>query len=106
MLLAFSEQMIVLAGILVALATSFLLATKSTRAIGMVSGFGIVTYNVAQMIIYFVTINEGKYEGIEIASVILSQIAWILLGGIFGTYFSYSLRILKKKKFIKVSLLN
>lgn len=87
MLLAFSEQMIVLAGILVALATSFLLAPKSTRAIGMVSGFGIVTYNVAQMIIYFVTINEGKYEGIEIASVILSQIAWILLGGIFGTYF-------------------
>lgn len=87
MLLAFSEQMIVLAGILVALATSFLLAPKSTRAIGMVSGFGIVTYNVAQMIIYFVTINEGKYEGIEITSVILSQIAWILLGGIFGTYF-------------------
>lgn len=87
MLLAFSEQMIVLAGILVALATSFLLAPKSTRAIGMVSGFGIVTYNVAQMIIYFVTINEGKYEGIEITSVILSQIAWILLGVIFGTYF-------------------
>ena len=87
MLLAFSEQMIVLAGILVALATSFLLAPKSTRAIGMVSGFGIVTYNVAQMIIYFVTINEGKYEGIEITAVILSQIAWILLGGIFGTYF-------------------
>lgn len=87
MLLTFSEQMIVLAGILVALATSFLLAPKSTRAIGMVSGFGIVTYNVAQMIIYFVTINEGKYEGLEITSVILSQIAWILLGGIFGTYF-------------------
>lgn len=88
MLLAFSEQMIVLAGILVALATSFLLAPKSTRAIGMVSGFGIVTYNVAQMIIYFfVPINAGNHEGIEIASVILSQIAWILLGGIFGTYF-------------------
>ena len=87
MLLAFSGQMIVLAGILVALATSFLLAPKSTRAIGMVSGFGIVTYNVVQMIIYFVQINAGKYEGIEITSVILSQIAWILLGGIFGTYF-------------------
>ena len=87
MLLAFSEQMIVLAGILVALATSFLLAPKSTRAIGMVSGFGIVTYNVAQMIIYFVQINAGNYEGIEITYVILSQIAWILLGGIFGTYF-------------------
>ncbi len=87
MLLAFSEQMIVLTGILVALATSFLLAPKSTRAIGMVSGFGIVTYNVVQMIIYFVQINAGKYEGIEITSVILSQIAWILLGGIFGTYF-------------------
>lgn len=86
-LLAFSEQMIVLSGILVALATSFLLAPKSTRAIGMVSGFGIVTYNVAQMIIYFVQINAGNHEGIEITSVILSQIAWILLGGIFGTYF-------------------
>lgn len=87
MLLPFSEQMIVLSGILVALATSFLLAPKSTRAIGMVSGFGIVTYNVAQMIIYFVQINAGNYEGIQITSVILSQIAWILLGGIFGTYF-------------------
>lgn len=87
MLLAFSDQMIVLTGILVALATSFLLAPKSTRAIGMVSGFGIVTYNVVQMIIYFVQINAGNYEGIEITSVILSQIAWILLGGIFGTYF-------------------
>ena len=86
-MLAFSEQMIVLTGILVALATSFLLAPKSTRAIGMVSGFGIVTYNVAQMIIYFVQINAGNHEGIEITSVILSQIAWILLGGIFGTYF-------------------
>lgn len=85
--LAFSEQMIVLTGILVALATSFLLAPKSTRAIGMVSGFGIVTYNVVQMIIYLVQINAGNYEGIEITSVILSQIAWILLGGIFGTYF-------------------
>ena len=87
MVLAFSDQMIVLTGILVALATSFLIAPKSTRAIGMVSGFGIVTYNVAQMIIYFVQINAGNYEGIEIISVILSQIAWILLGGIFGTYF-------------------
>lgn len=86
-LLAFSEQMIVLSGILVALATSFLLAPKSTRAIGMVSGFGIVTYNVVEMIIYLVQINTGNYEGIEITSVILSQIAWILLGGIFGTYF-------------------
>ena len=87
MFLAFSEQMIVLTGILVALATSFLLAPKSTRAIGMVSGFGIVTYNVVEMIIYLVQINTGNYEGIEITSVILSQIAWILLGGIFGTYF-------------------
>lgn len=87
MFLAFNEQMIVLTGILVALATSFLLAPKSTRAIGMVSGFGIVTYNVVEMIIYLVQINTGNYEAIEITSVILSQIAWILLGGIFGTYF-------------------
>ena len=87
----FNDLFITTSGILVVLAASFLFAPKSTRAIGMISGFGIVIYNVMTMITSFVAIsitNEfAEYPGTYIASVVLSHIAWILLGGLVGTYF-------------------
>lgn len=81
----FSDTFITTSGILVVLATSFLFAPKSTRAIGMISGFGIVVYNVMRMIAYSITTTEDSV--MYIAAVVLSQIAWILLGGLVGTYF-------------------
>lgn len=90
----FDDILITTSGILVVLAASFLFAPKSTRAIGMISGFGIVVYIVMAMIVFFVTNsitsaitkNSGTSET-YIAAVVLSQIAWILLGGLVGTYF-------------------
>lgn len=94
----FDDMLITTSGILVVLAASFLFAPKSTRAIGMVSGFGIVVYVLMAMITFFVansvtdniisaiTKNSGTSET-YIAAVVLSQIAWILLGGLVGTYF-------------------
>lgn len=87
----FNDLFITTSGILVVLAASFLFAPKSTRAIGMISGFGIVVYNVMTMITSFVTIsitNEfAEYPGTYIAAIVLSHIAWILLGGLVGIYF-------------------
>lgn len=84
----FSDKIITASGTLVVLAVSFLFAPKSTRAIGMVSGFAMVLYNVLTMIGLFVSMSvDSKMAGTLIGAGVLSNISWILLGGLVGAYF-------------------